>query len=139
MKAFAWWIATAAALAVVAALSGCAPDVSINSYDGRPASSSTDQLGGVSAIWVGEEAQAIAVTTWGSSSCTTYPTSVSAPESTLVEVTTARGGGLLCTADMAAHTFEIARPENVDPASEVTLKISDGTWDTTVELAPVSR
>ena len=107
-----------AAITVVA-LSGCtsAPSVSTGEYAGSIDDFEVEMIGDTSALWV-DGGERIAILTGGSSSCAPYPTAVSVVDGT-IEIQTARAGGDVCTADMAAITFEVETPAGVDAGSAV--------------------
>ena len=111
-------------LITVLTLAGCtsvpnAPSVSTGEYNGPVEDFEVEETEGISALWV-DGGERIAILTHGSSSCAPYPTAVTVVGES-VEITTALNGGDVCSADMAANTFEVETPAGVDAGSELEL------------------
>jgi len=106
------------AVALLLTLTACTstPSVSTGEYQGSLDDFGGETVGETSALWV-DGGERIAILTGGSSSCAPYPTAVTVIDGT-IEIETGRSGGDVCTADMAAITFEVETPAGVAAGSE---------------------
>lgn len=111
----------AAVLAASALLiSGCAGTAAPGSGEIDPPASEPIP---VEAVWL-DEGRALAVVTWGSSSCVPLAGTTTA-SGQHITVTFADPGQLACTMDYAPRASFLSLPDGVDPKQNVTLTIVD--------------
>lgn len=126
----------AAAIALVLGLAGCAAGASAaESYAGAPHGIDEDQLSGDPQAFYVEDAGAIAVVLWGSSTCPPVGERMvvekSADEGNIVRVDTREiPGNQPCTRDLVPHTSVFVTPSNVTTTQPLTIRVAD----TEVEL-----
>jgi hypothetical protein len=119
-----------AAPVVVLLLAGCAGaavSIARATHPGMPAGfdTATNLMNGKpGAIWISNDRSAFAIVTYGSSTCTPIPTTISSPNAHVVEVTFVKAPSGACSADQAAVTHEFVVPKGVDSGSPVTLHIT---------------
>ncbi|WP_431801676.1 hypothetical protein [Microbacterium sp. bgisy203] len=123
------------AIAAVLALAGCASGAPTESYPGGPAGGHGEETGGTEltgepeAFYL-ENAGAIAVVLWGSSSCPTVG------ERMIVEERAGAGNAVRvetrevpeqtpCTLDLVPHTTVFATPGSVKTTEPLTIRIDD--------------
>jgi len=125
-------------LAVLVACSAllCGCSIASSSYRGAPVDDDGELLLAADAMSAGlrhgtpiatklDDPNTFALTLFGSSTCTAYPSSV-AVEGEMVSISTSRPLSLLCSADFAATTYEIDLPNTIEASEEMEFSIDDG-------------
>ncbi len=121
----------AAAIALVLGLAGCAAGASVvENYAGGPHGIAEDQLKGETQAFYIEDAGAIAVVLWGSSTCPQIG------ERMVVEKTADEGNVVRvdvrpipneqpCTRDLVPHTSVFVTPSSVTTTQPLTIRVGD--------------
>ncbi|MFZ2964082.1 MAG: hypothetical protein WA006_05295 [Rhodoglobus sp.] len=116
-----------ALLVAVPMLTGCSTSsVATSTTRGTPPGidASENLLNGLPlAVWLDEDRAALAVVTFGSSSCPPVPTSISRLDDTTLSISFVRSPDTPCTADLAATTHEFETPEGIAADSPVTAEL----------------
>ena len=125
-------IIVASAVAVSACSSGGSASphpIVLRTYHGIPSGAVTQHpgfAGVIKPIAAFTSATTLSLTTWGSGSCPTVPTSLTVVDRTHLYVRTASSAraGSACTADLGPTTSEIAiSPDKIDTAGEVHVQV----------------
>lgn len=120
--------ALGAALVVAGALTGCATGASSSPATPAPATADPDAAtpaptSDVRAAWV-DAGRAVAVVTWGSSSCPPVADGDASVSGATLTVALAESARTDCTRDMAPRATLVPLPAGVDPTGRLTVSVS---------------
>lgn len=107
-------------------IAGCASNVATSTIEGVPPGMDAGEnlLNGLPlAVWLDDERSALAVVTFGSSSCPPVPTSIGRVDDTTLAIAFVRSPNTPCTADLAPTTHEFATPDGIAADAPVTVEL----------------